>query len=62
MLHLISAAYNNSMDVRAKQQLSYHVVSLTQSCVYSVSPHVNSIVRCFVVFPDTCKDVISKYQ
>jgi len=33
------------MDVRAKQRLSYHVVFLTRSCVDSVSPHVNSIVR-----------------
>ncbi|MBA3632598.1 MAG: hypothetical protein H0W58_07290 [Acidobacteria bacterium] len=35
---------NNSMDVRAKQRLSFHVVRQTQSCVYSVLPHVNSTV------------------
>jgi hypothetical protein len=35
---------NNSMDVRAKQRLSYQLVFLTRSCVNSVSPHVNSAV------------------
>jgi len=39
------ATPNKSLDVRAKQRLSYRVVFLTQSCVNSVSPHVNSIVR-----------------
>ncbi len=37
--------HNKSLDVRAKQRLSFHVASLPLTCVYSVSPHVNSIVR-----------------
>ena len=40
----MTAQHNKSMDVRAKQRLSYHVVSETFACVYSVSPHVISIV------------------
>ena len=40
-------AANKSLDVRAKQRLSFHVVFLTRSCVDSVSPHVNSVVRWF---------------
>jgi hypothetical protein len=38
-------AYNKSMDVRAKQRLSYQLVFLTRSCVLAVSPHVISAVR-----------------
>ena len=37
------------MDVRAKQRLSYQRVFLIPSCVVAVSPHVISIVRCFLV-------------
>ncbi len=37
-------ASNNSMDVRAKQQLCFQRVFLTRSCVDSVSPHVISAV------------------
>jgi hypothetical protein len=32
------------LDVRGKQRLSFGVVRYTLACVYSVSPHVNSIV------------------
>jgi len=39
---------NNSMDVRAKQRLSYRVVRLTRSCVAAVSPHVISAVSRFL--------------
>ncbi len=41
--------HNKSLDVRAKQRLSYHVVFLSLAGVYSVSPHVNSIVSWLVV-------------
>jgi len=41
-------AANNSMDVRAKQRLSFRVVWFLSACVYSVSPHVISAVRHFV--------------
>ena len=40
-----NAPPNKSMDVRAKQRLSYHVVILIRSCAVAVSPHVISIVR-----------------
>ena len=40
---------NKSMDVRAKQLLCYDGLSLTRSCAVTVSPHVISTVRCFVV-------------
>ena len=40
---------NKSLDVRAKQRLSFGVTLLPLACVYSVSPHVNSIVRLLVV-------------
>ncbi len=40
---------NKSLDVRAKQRLSFHVVFLPLTCVLAVSPHVNSIVRLLVV-------------
>jgi len=43
------SASNNSMDVRAKQRLSYRVVFLPFACVAAVSPHVISIVICFLV-------------
>ncbi len=36
---------NKSLDVRAKQRLSFNGAWLLLACVYSVSPHVNSIVR-----------------
>jgi hypothetical protein len=36
---------NKSLDVGAKQRLSYRVVFLPLACVLAVSPHVNSIVR-----------------
>jgi uncharacterized membrane protein YcjF (UPF0283 family) len=38
------------MDVRAKQLLSYHAVFLPLACVVAVSPHVISIVGCFVIY------------
>ncbi|MDQ3749426.1 MAG: hypothetical protein M3367_10515 [Acidobacteriota bacterium] len=38
------AASNKSMDVRAKQRLSFRVVSLPSACVMAVSPHVISAV------------------
>ncbi|MDQ3089150.1 MAG: hypothetical protein M3Q78_11225 [Acidobacteriota bacterium] len=40
---------NKSLDVRAKQLLSYRVVFLPFACVVAVSPHVNSIVRQILV-------------
>jgi hypothetical protein len=40
---------NKSLDVRAKQRLCYRVVFLTQTGLVAVSPHVNSIVRRFVL-------------
>ena len=44
---------NKSMDVRAKQRFSYHVVLLLLACVYSVSPHVISIVGRFSLKQET---------
>jgi hypothetical protein len=41
---------NNSMDVRAKQRLSYHVVFLTQTGFLAVSPHVILAVRPFPLY------------
>ncbi len=41
---LIKHAANKSLDVRAKQRLSYHVVFLTQTGLVAVSPHVISAV------------------
>jgi hypothetical protein len=35
---------NKSMDVRAKQLLSYHVMCFPFACTWLVSPHVISIV------------------
>ena len=35
---------NKSLDVRAKQRLSFRVVRLTQTGLVAVSPHVNSVV------------------
>ena len=40
----INAMSNKSMDVRAKQRLSYQPRSFPRRCVYSVSPHVISSV------------------
>ena len=45
---------NKSMDVRAKQRLSYRVAWFLSACVDSVSPHVNSIVR-----PLPCKSKLT---
>jgi len=36
--------HNKSMDVRAKQRLSYHVAWLLSAGLMAVSPHVISIV------------------
>jgi len=44
------------MDVRAKQLLSYHVAWFLSACVWLVSPHVISTVRCFLVFPNGRKN------
>ncbi len=52
--------HRKSLDVRAKQRLSFHVVFLTRSCAYSVSPHVNSIVRRFVFGKTAVRDVMKK--
>ncbi len=35
---------NKSLDVRAKQRLSYRVAFFPSTCVVAVSPHVNSTV------------------
>ena len=43
------ARANKSMDVRAKQRLSYHAALFPLACVYSVSPHVISTVMPFRV-------------
>jgi len=45
-----NAAPNNSMDVRAKQRLCFHVVLFPLACVVVVSPHVISAVR-----PPSCE-------
>jgi len=42
---------NKSLDVRAKQRLSYRVVFVTRSCVNAVSPQVNSVVLLSVILP-----------
>ena len=41
----IKAQPNKSMDVRAKQRLSYRDVLFPSRCVVAVSPHVISSVR-----------------
>jgi len=38
-------APNKSLDVRAKQRLSYHVVRQISAGLAAVSHHVNSVVR-----------------
>jgi len=40
----MNAVPNKSLDVRAKQRLSYRVVFLPFACAVAVSPHVNSSV------------------
>jgi len=42
--------HRKSLDMRAKQRLSYRVVFLPLTCAVAVSPHVNSIVRHLSVF------------
>jgi len=42
---LNNAPSNKSLDVRAKQRLSFHVAWFLSACVLAVSPHVNSVVR-----------------
>ncbi len=44
-----TTAANKSMDVRAKQRLSYQRVYLPFACVFSVLPHVVSIVMLLFV-------------
>jgi predicted outer membrane lipoprotein len=44
---IINAMPNKSMDVRAKQLLSYYVAWLLSAGLAAVSPHVISIVRRF---------------
>ena len=41
----MNAPPNNSMDVRAKQRLSYRVVRQTLAGLVAVSPHVISSVK-----------------
>ncbi len=45
---LINVPPNKSLDVRAKQRLCFYVALFPWRCVYSVSPHVNSIVSLFL--------------
>jgi hypothetical protein len=40
-----NAAYNKSLDVRAKERLSYHAVFLLLAGLVAVSPHVNFAVK-----------------
>lgn len=44
---LITAKSNNSMDVGAKQRLSFSVAWLLSAGLVAVSPHVISIVMLF---------------
>ena len=41
---IIDALPNKSMDVRAKQRISYRVAWFLLACVVAVSPHVISAV------------------
>ncbi len=41
----VKTQHNNSMDVRAKQLLCYHVAWLLSAGLAAVSPHVISAVR-----------------
>ncbi|HLM62075.1 MAG TPA: hypothetical protein VK308_14810 [Pyrinomonadaceae bacterium] len=48
-----NGTHNKSMDVRAKQRLSYHAALFPLACVWLVSPHVISIVGRFLLKQET---------
>jgi len=47
-VRVVNAPPNKSLDVRAKQRLSFYVAWFLSACVVAVSPHVNSVVGRFL--------------